>query len=187
MRSQSRQWKKATALHTILTILRTPTSTNSGRIWGNNRNNRPSRSVLNHRPTRTRLATPTSHASRLGYGGSRRQSTSTRTRCTCRRLVRGGACSWANGGTPPHSSPNRTTRSALNRLDARACRSASDGTPPHNSPNRSACTSTRSSAPQLASRQLQGKLLQRHQSSSSFSILKLYRAPIRSSSAMSQL
>ena len=154
MRSQSRQWKKATALHTILTILRTPTSTNSGRIWGNNRNNRPSRSVLNHRPTRTRLATPTSHASRLGYGGSRRQSTSTRTRCTCRHQARGGAYLWANDGIPPHSLPTRTTRSAWNRRDVRACRSANGGIPRHNSPNHSACTSTRSSAPQLASRQL---------------------------------
>ena len=80
------------------------------------------RGYFNHSPTRTRLASATSHASRLGCGGSRRQSTSTRTRCTCRHQARGGAYLWANGGIPPHSSLNRTTRSAWNRRDARACR-----------------------------------------------------------------
>ena len=83
----------------------------------------------------------TSHAFQSGCGCSRNHWMWSRTRCTCCRQGRGGACAWASGCSPNRSSTNRTIHSASRRRDARACAWASGCNPSRSSSIRSICIS----------------------------------------------
>ena len=62
----------------------------------------------------------TSRACRSGCGCRWRRWRWSRTRCTCWRRGRGGACAWESGCTWRRSSSSRTIRSASRRHGARA-------------------------------------------------------------------
>ena len=106
----------------------------------------------------------TSRVGRWDCGCSQSRLRLSRTRRTCSRPSRGGACASGNGCSPNRKTTNRTTRSASHRHDARASASDCGRNPIRNSSTRNACISYssanlplsfvhhRSSVPLLSSR-----------------------------------